>query len=255
MQNKISSSMVLAFFFLSFCGFCAEAGAQTSDTSIPTGKNEHLGALPSSSEDIGMAFYYLGGETPDFDNLARHSKNFDSLDETARKDFLNREPLRMEQKFTALSPKTTPLVFRFPVPVKFVRSSDGTSTLSLILRQGSTDPFYFPIFYNQMPIAVLVQDIETFEKIHLDPKETAIATGKIDMQRTQTVFLEVYAIAADLKRSVVLDEMKQYPLLTQISYISLLNPSAEEIWSWESPLFKDKGANPIQTLHDLNSIK
>jgi hypothetical protein len=76
--------------------------------------------------------------------------------------------------------------------------------------------------------------MEMFKKITLSKEETDIVYSRLSLSGDATLLLQLYAVAADDRRIVTLDNIPQHPFLTEIAYIGFLNSRAEQIWAWKN---------------------
>lgn len=209
-----------------------------------------LSQLPSSTHDIGLTFLSLAGVQPDFDELVKSSAAYKKKPDLAKETFLKTEKANLQAKYLALNPKTNRLTLRMGVKADFQRREDGTSDVTL--RFPGDGMVYFPFYYAKYPIALLVNDIEMFQQFGLGADETTLFAAKLDITGEVTLFLDLIPLQADAKNPLKLDGKLQYPLLTKIAVIALLNNKGEQIWGWESMVSVKKdsplAAPPTSTL-------
>ncbi len=204
----------------------------------------------STSSDVGLMFMKLGGIPPSFEDLAKASKAYKEKNPMAQAEFLASEKTRLETRFGAIDPRSDILVIRAGMNTLFDRKDDGTGVLKLEYPKDSI--FYFPYYYGGYPIALFINGIEAFEEISLDKAETADVSLRIPPNGTVTMLLELKARATDVKKPVKLDGVRQYPLLTDIAYIGLINSKGEQIWAWQTKEQAQKTKNSLaNTLNPL----
>ncbi len=189
--------------------------------------------LPSTNDDIGIAFLKMSNNFPDFGAVVKDSDTYKALNPLAQEDYLTKASGRLQNNFLLFSPKKTDLIIRMKVNVLFNKLDNGEGVLKI--RTFPTDPVYFPFYFAKYPIALIVKDMELFRELHLDKADTDIVYSRLSLSGDATLLLQLYAVAANDKKTVMLDNIPQYPLLTEIGYIGLWNAKAEQIWAWRNP--------------------
>jgi hypothetical protein len=199
----------------------------------------------STADDVGVAFLKTTGNFPDFPKMVEESPAYKSLDPLAQKDFLTSAVSKLQSSYLAYSPKKSSLIVRVGVKVNYLRNKDGTARLDI--KPPAEGQLYFPYMFANYPIALIVNNIDVFQHIVLTAEESNIVYGRLGLDGAATLLLEVYPVAADDKTPVVMDNMPQYPMLSEIGYIGLINARAEQIWAWKSTKYT-RGKNPAGTV-------
>lgn len=221
---------------------CATSISTRADT-VPYDRQLIL-TKASSTDDVGIAFLKMSNNFPDFNVVVENSATYKKLDPLAQKDYKTKEVAKLQASFLEFSPKKTPLVIRVGVKALYNRAKDGTATLDIV--PPSQGQLYFPFYFANYPIAMIVDGIELFQHIDLTKEEAAIVYSTLGLDGAATLLLQVYPVAADDKKHIMLDKIPQYPLLSEIGYIGLINTRAEQIWAWGSPKYK-KGRTKLPT--------
>ncbi len=209
----------------------APAIAQTMDTPSTTPYDSKLITRPASTtEQIGMAFLKLSGTYPDFKKVIESSKVYQSLDPAVQNDYLTKTESKYHAEYLGFSPDKSDLIVRVKINTLFKRTKDRGAVLTL--RTLQSPPVYFPVVFGPYPIAMLVNDIELFQTINLTKPEADIVYSRLALNGDATLLLQLRPITANDKTPIVLDNTPQYPLLSDIIYIGLLNNKAEQIWAW-----------------------
>ena len=188
--------------------------------------------LPSSVDDIGIAFLKTADNFPDFNKVIQASEAYKKLDPAEQPDYLNKLASRYQAAYLAYSPRKSDVILRVKVNAQFKRMADGGATLDILALTKA--PVYFPFQFLNYPIALLIKDIEVFQKISLTKEEADIVYGRLALNGDATLLLQVVPVAADDRKTMTLDNIPQYPLLSEIAYIGLLNRNAEQIWAWKN---------------------
>ena len=186
----------------------------------------------STTEQIGMAFLKLSGTYPDFRKVIESSKVYQSLDPLAQADYLAKTESKYHADYLGFSPDKSDLIVRVKISTLFKRTKDRGAVLTLRTLQKT--PVYFPFVFGPYPIAVLVKNIEFFQTINLTRPEADIVYSRLALNGDATLLLQLRPITANDKTPIVLDNTPQYPLLSEIAYIGLLNNKAEQIWAWKN---------------------
>lgn len=232
------------FMVLATLGF---SNAQASDVPYDSARANRPA---SQSSDVGLMFMKLGNIPPNFDELVKASKAYKEKNPMAQAEFLASEKTRLETRFGAIDPRTDILVVRAGMNSIFDRKDDGTAALKLEYPKDSI--LYFPYYYGGYPIAMFINGIEAFEEIALDRAEAADVALRIPPTGSITMLLELKARAVDAKKPVKLDGVRQYPLLTDIAYIGLINSKGEQVWAWQTKEQAQKTKNSLaNTLNPL----
>lgn len=222
------------------CCICVPVLAAHAEDRVPYDR-ALITKLPSSSEEVGTAFLKMSGNFPDFSAVVKSSDAYKDLNPLAQEDLLNKSTNRLQNNFMNFNPKKSDLIVRVPVNILFKRLANGEGVLKI--RTFPNDPVYLPYTFAKYPIAMIIKDMELFRELRLDRADTDIVYSRLSLSGDSTLLLQLYAIAADDKKTVMLDGVPQYPLLTEIGYIGLLNSQAEQIWAWRNPKLSGKGAS------------
>lgn len=207
---------------------------------------------PSTVEDIGIAFLKTANNFPDFSKTIQATEAYKKLDPTAQQDYLNKHISTYQAAYLAYSPRKSDLVLRVKVNAQFKRTADGGATLDIPALTKA--PVYFPFQFLNYPVALLIKDIEVFQRINLVKEEADIVYNRLALNGDATLLLQIIPIAADDKKTMTLDNIPQYPLLSEIAYIGLLNRRAEQIWAWENTKYtsgRPQGTTDNRALLDL----
>lgn len=188
--------------------------------------------LPSTNDEIGIAFLKTANNFPDFATIVKDSDAYNNLNSLAQQDYLSKMTSQLQNNFLTFSPKKSDLVIRIKVNVTFKKLANGESVMTLTTFPN--DPVYFPFYFAKYPIALIVKDMEIFRELHLDKADTDIVYSRLSLSGDATLLLQLYVLAADDKKTIMLDNIPQYPLLTEIGYIGLLNARSEQIWAWRN---------------------
>lgn len=186
----------------------------------------------SSVGEVGAAFLKMTNNYPDFNLIVEASKEYKRTPTLERADYKAKEVQRLQNAFVGFSPGKTPLIVRAGVKLKLSSRPDGTATLEFYAP--AKGQLYFPFLFDKYPIALIINDIELFQTIELNRTEQKIVRSNLPNAMSATLLLELIPVAADDKNPIVLDETSQYPMLSEISYIALLNSRGEQIWGLAS---------------------
>lgn len=228
MMKNILSGGFLALSCISFWG----GAAQAEQTERVTYDRALVTKLPSTNDDIGIAFFKTSGNFPDFTKIVQDSDAFKKLNPLAQQDYETKVVAKMQTDYAAFSPKKSDIIIRAKVNVLFNKLPNGEGTMKLVTFPN--DPIYFPFYFAKYPIALIVKDMENFRDIHLNQEETDMVYRRLQLGGDATMLLQLYAVAANAQKPIMLDNIPQYPFLAEIGYIGLLNNRAEQIWAWRN---------------------
>jgi hypothetical protein len=233
MISKAINKNYLCLVLLTVIGVVMAGGAvaQTLQDRVPYDR-ELIARKASTNDDVGIAFLKTASNFPDFGKIVEKSEAYIKLDPLAQSDFKAKMVESLQGKYLSFQPGKSDLIIRLKVDILFGRDPDGKGKISF--RTFKTDPIYFPFFFADYPIALIINDFEMFREIHLDKLEAELVYNRLSLDGFATMLLQVHPIAADDKTPIDLDGIPQYPLLAEIGYIGLLNNSAEQIWAWEN---------------------
>ncbi len=193
---------------------------------------------PSTNDEVGLAFLKTANHFPDFNKIVEMSATYKSLDPLAQKDFQARMVSKYQAGYLQFSPRKSDLIFRLTVNTMFKKNKDGTSVLKV--KTLAQDPFYLPFYFGGYPIALIPKGIEEFKELHLDKIETDIVYSRLALNGNATLLLQVYPIVADDEKTIMFDNIPQYPMLADIAYIGFLNKRGEQIWAWRHEKYVQK---------------
>lgn len=197
---------------------------------------EKLKTRPMSPiEDVGVAFLKLTGNFPDFKKVVEGMDGYKQIDPLAQPDFKEKLAAKFQKAYLSYTPLKSDVIIRSGVTVLFNRSSPDTGTIEI--RNFSSSPIFFPYEFAGYPIALIAQNLELFHVINLSPEELEKAYTRLSLDGGATLLLQLFPIAADDKKTMMLGDVPQYPLLADIGYIGLLNWKGEEIWYWTNPKY------------------
>lgn len=197
--------------------------------------------LPSTNDEVGIAFLKTANNFPDFGTIVEDTDAYRNLNPLAQQDYKSKMVNKLQNSFMTFSPKKSDLIIRVKVNVLFKKLANGEGIIQL--KTFPDDPVYFPFYFAKYPIALIVKDMELFRELHLDKADTDIVYSRLSLSGDATLLLQLYVLAADDTKTIELDNIPQYPLLTEIGYIGLLNSQAEQIWAWRNGRLGGKKIN------------
>lgn len=203
----------------------------------------------STNDEVGIAFLKMTGNFPDFRKLVEDSPKYKSLNPLDQKNYLTGAVSKLQSSYLTFTPKRSNLIVRVGVKVKYFRNKDGTAKLDIV--PPSNGPLYFPYYFANYPIALVINNIDFFQHQVLTKEESDIVYGRLGLDGAATLLLEVYPIAADDSKTIMMDNIPQYPMLSDIGYIGLINGRAEQIWAWRSNKYT-RSKNPAGTVTGAN---
>ncbi len=206
------------------------AGAQQAER-VPYDR-ALMAKLPSTNDEIGIAFLKMAGNFPEFTKVVAESATFKNMNTLAQQDYQAKMAGKLQSSYVAFSPTKSDIIIRLKVNALFKKFANGEGQLKI--RTFKTDPVYFPFYFANYPIALIIKDMENFRDIRLSKEDTAIVYSRMALSGDVTMLLQLYAVAANDTKPMVLDNIPQYPLLTEIGYIGLLNSQAEQVWAWRN---------------------
>lgn len=246
--KSLALSSIIALTSVTHLGSAAHAQTGVLSQRVPYDRTL-ITRLPSSIEDVGIAFLKTADNFPDFNKVVEESDSYKNLSPLAQQDYLAKTVNRLQNNFMAFQPKKTDLIIRVKVNMIFQKLENGESVLKL--RTFPTDPIYFPFYFAKYPIAVIIKDMESFREMRLSKEDTDIVYSRLSLSGDATLLLQLYPIAANDTKPVILDNIPQFPLLTEIGYIGLLNARTEQIWAWKNDKYGDKKAIGVNSLLNL----
>jgi hypothetical protein len=207
----------------------------------------------SSNDDVGVAFLKTANNYPDFNKIVEMSEDYKTLDPLAQKDYQSKMVGKLQSSFLAFSPQNSDLIIRVKANVLFRKLANGEGTLKM--KTLLEDPVYFPFYFGGYPIALIIKDMEAFRNLSLSKEETDLVYSRLSLDGNMTLLLQIYPIAADDEKRIVLDDIEQHPFLAEIGYIGMLNDRADQIWAWRNAKYTNKKNDPIdkRPIVDLNS--
>ena len=209
----------------------------------------------STNDEVGIAFLKTANNYPDFNKIIEASDAYKSLDPLAQKDFQSKMVGKFQNSYLAFSPQNSDLIIRVKANVLFRKLANGEGILKL--NTLLEDPVYFPFFFGGYPIALIIKDMEAFRNISLSKHETDLVYTRLSLNGNVTLLLQIYPIAADDDKTIVLDNIEQNPFLSEIGYIGMLNDQAEQIWAWRNVKYQNKkvSGGDSRPIIELNSKK
>jgi hypothetical protein len=226
-------------FLFSFCVLIL-AGATLWPVAARAQQNDAEANLalkkPTSSRDVGVLFFRMAGIAPDFAQLLPLDAAITRLPEEERAKAIEKDKLSLDVQYANLEPKKTQIVIRSAVRVW---PSHGDQQ-GLKVEFPKTDMLYFPYNAFGQDIAIIPNALDSYAYIPQDTTESRISRSKLDLGGAATLVLVLQPIAADMKTPVVLDNLPQWPLLTEIAFFGIYNKRMQAIWSEKAPWFKDE---------------
>lgn len=253
-KNLVSNS-VMTLSCVALLGSVAQAqtGGTTASgmTQRITYDRALMSRLPSTTEDVGTAFLKTADNFPDFGKIIEDSDAYKKLNPLAQQDYKVKMVNKLQTSFMTFQPKKSDLIIRVKVNVMFNKLPTGEGVLTL--RTFPDDPVYFPFTFAKYPIALIAKGMENFHEMRLDKADTDIIDSRLSLSGDATLLLQLYPIAANDTKPIILDNVPQYPLLAEIGYIGLLNSRAEQIWGWrnEKLVGKKSSGGDTRALVDL----
>lgn len=229
-------NLILGGVTLLLCFFFSFSVAHAGDR-VPYDQ-ELITRLPSSNEDIGIAFLKTTNNFPDFGLIVKETEAYKKLNPVAQENYVSKATGRLQNNFIGFSPQKSDLIIRVKVNVLFEKLANGEGVMKI--RTFPDDPVYFPFYFAKYPIALIIKDMELFRELRLDKADTDIVYSRLSLSGDATLLLQLYVLAADDQKPMILDNIPQYPLLAEIGYIGLLNGRAEQIWAWRNSKFSSR---------------
>lgn len=221
----------------------------TAPSNIVPYDKQLVSRKPSTNDEVGIAFLKSAGIMPDFKKAVESSSAFKAMDPAGQQNYLALQQNKLNTAYLAFTPKKSDLIVRMKVNASFRRETDGTATLRI--KPPTDGQIYFPFFFANYPIALLVNGIETFQNVVLTKEEGDIVYSRLALNGTATLLLQLYPTAADATAPMLLDNVSQYPLLTDIGYIGLLNQDAEQIWAWKNEKYNPSKLGATSAIANL----
>lgn len=197
-----------------------------------------MARLASTNDEVGIAFLKTANNFPDFSKIVEMSDDYKELDPLAQKDFLTKKVSQIQNSYLAFAPQKSDLIIRLKANVLFQRLANGESILKL--RTFKEDPVYFPFYFGGYPIALIIKDMDMFRNITLSKEETDIVYSRLSLSGDVTLLLQIYPIAANDEKPMMLDNIEQYPMLSEIGYIGMLNDKSDQVWAWRNAKYGKK---------------
>lgn len=243
--KSLVSCGLIALSFMALLGSTAQAQTAGQSTGQVTGMTQRvtydralITRLPSTTEDVGIAFLKMSDTFPDFEKVVEDSDAYKTLNPLAQQDYKVKTVNRLQTNFMTFQPKKSDLIIRVKVTTMFKKLPTGESIVTL--KTFPNDPVYFPFYFAKYPIALVVKNMENFRELHLDKTDTDIVYNRLSLSGDATLLLQLYPIAANDTKPILLDNVPQYPMLAEIGYIGLLNSRAEQIWAWRNDKLSGK---------------
>lgn len=209
-----------------------------------------LARKASTNDEVGIAFLKMANNFPDFKKIVEMSDAYKDLDPLAQKDFQTKMVSNIQNSYLAFSPGKSDLIIRLKANVLFQKLANGEGVLKI--RTFKEDPVYFPFYYGGYPIALIIKDMEMFKQITLSTEETDMVYNRLSLSGDVTLLLQIYPIAADDQKPIKLDDIEQYPMLSEIGYIGMINEQTEQIWAWRNTKYGKKNFSGGDTRSIIN---
>jgi hypothetical protein len=242
------SSVILTLGLITYPAFAEQVERVPYDRQLVAKKS-------STNDEVGVAFLKTANNYPDFNKIVASTDAYKSLDPLAQKDFQSKMVGKLQNSYLAFSPQNSDLIIRVKADVLFTKLPNGEGSLKM--RTLLEDPVYFPFYFGGYPIALIIKDMEAFRNLSLSKQETDMVYTRLSLDGSVTLLLQVYPIAADDTSRITLDNIEQYPLLSEIGYIGMLNDQAEQIWAWRNSKYVNKkvSGGDARPIIELNSKK
>lgn len=229
--------------------FASSLPPTTAPSNLVPYDKQLISRKPSTNDEVGIAFLKTAGIMPDFKKAVETSAAFKALSLAEQPNFLVLQQNKLNTAYLAFSPKKSDLIIRMKVNATFRRESDGTAIMRI--KPPTDGQIYFPFFFANYPIALIVNGIENFQDVVLSKEEGDIVYSRLALNGTATLLLQLYPTAADATTPMALDNVSQYPLLADIGYIGLLNRDADQIWAWKNEKYNPSKIGAAGTIANL----
>lgn len=200
---------------------------------------ERLMTYPTTSEDVVLDLIKLAKiQSPEFEKMIVRTDKYRATPDGEKAGYLQDEMLRLNKKFLTLDPQKKGILVRVGVKVYFENMPDRPP--SLTIKFPSEGLIYFPYYYGGLPVALLVNGIEDFQKIALTEEERQQVASVINATTDATLVLDLKPVGASVSKPLTIDGEQQFPLLCDISYIGIHNRESDQVWAWQSEESKEQ---------------
>lgn len=185
----------------------------------------HMGAEPSTDEDVAIAFFKTADTNPDFDRWAREGKSFKTVAPTRTDEFLFDEKqrlMRLWQKYDKVDPLIDISADVF-IELKTTHDKDGNQLYWMYITFGTQDAVYFPYTYLDYKIAVIPQMIEAMmiQQIQKEQFDNMYAEFESKLNGEGSLSLQLKPIKAYIHQPYKIDGEDQWALLSDIATMSI----------------------------------
>lgn len=184
----------------------------------------------SSPLDVGITYYKLAREIPDFESWASHTQEYGTALEESKAEVLEEETQRLQRAFAEYDHTISPINIRTLVDVSVKEGEKPKLSITFPNKKNS----YFPYTYAGEDYALIAENSDVLADIPIEVFEVEQIKEKIPNDGKIFLILNTVAYKVNTKEQLKDNNLKFRPLLAKIGGISLYNSELESVWSWKA---------------------
>ena len=207
----------------------------------------------SEEEKAVFAYLKLTEQEPDFENWIKNTQRYQEARKAEKDKLFESEKKRLDWGFATHDPKKDLVTFRSPIRLTTYTDENGKRVVNTrFVNNTQNEESYFPIQYGPEPIAFIIQDLEKYRNITLQPEEIKkIKEYFYDSAPYEAIMeIRVRPLSADNKDKLFVDYKEQWLMLGDIAYIKIdyydeFKLQHINVWDSNAPWYLDESQRAL----------
>lgn len=211
----------------------------------------------SGSEDVVIAFFKTAGTPPNYETLAKISKQY-YLTPPARQDvFLAKEKQRLQTAYNVFDPAAKLLTIRTMANITLyaVQEDEETINRGMTISFGKDDTLFFPYEHGDYKIAVLPQKMGSRFDQTLAPQQYELIKQTFNGRDNGRLplYIQLKAVKSYLDQPFRIGGLEQWALVTDVAGLILTGNNGARLWTYGADWYVSPMTEQLRDMYDDQS--
>ena len=207
----------------------------------------------SEEEKAVFAYLRLTDQEPDYDAWIKNTEKYQDARTQRRKQILEEEKERLDWGFGTYNARESLITIKAKIRLSTTVKEDGRRMLyTRFDDERHNETPYFPFKYGKDSIAFIIQDLETYRAIELEPEEIPkikeyfydSAPYEAEME------MRIRPLSADSNEKLFVDYKDQWLMLGDIAYLRInyydeFKLEDMNVWDYNAPWYLDESQKAL----------
>lgn len=211
----------------------------------------------SDSEDVVIAFFKTAGTPPNYETLAKISKQYYLTPPARQDDFLSKEKARLQAAYNSFDPDRKLLTIRTSANITLykVQGDEDTVTHGMTISFGKDDALFFPYEHGTYKIAVLPQKMGARFDQNLAPQQYDLIRqtfGDKDNGRAP-LYVQLKPVKAYLDQPYRIGGTEQWALVADVAGLILTDSKGTRLWTYAADWYVSPMTEQLRNMYDVQT--